>query len=635
MDIKAILQRYWGYSKFRTLQEEIIRSVLEGNDTLALLPTGGGKSICFQVAAMAQEGICIVISPLISLMKDQVENLRKRNITASTIHSGMHNKEIELVITRCIRDEIKFLYISPERLKNTLMKNSLQQMKVCLLAVDEAHCISQWGYDFRPLYLEIASIRPLFNKHIPVLALTATATPLVVKDIQHKLSFEKENVFQKSFMRSNLTYFVIKEEDKLKRLLKIVKRTAGSGIVYVRNRRKTQEIVQFLKINKESADNYHAGLSMNLRDKKQNMWTRNKTRIMVATNAFGMGIDKPDVRFVVHMDLPDNLEAYFQEAGRAGRDEKTAYAILLFDNSDIINLNNFFSLTYPELSLIQDIYQSLCNYYRIPVGSGEGLSFEFDNNDFAETYKQNPLTTFHALNFIEKAGLIVFTDPYSNASKVFIHCSREDLYRFQVENPYFDALIKLLLRSYAGLLTDFTRINENELAKRANIPVQKITEALLKLDELGILVYQQQTEKPRIVFLSNRLESKYIILSESIYKERMEIAREKLDTVIQYVNNQTKCRSRQLLTYFGEEESVRCGKCDICLERNKMELSALDFDNVLKIIKPLLIKADLSIEELMDKTHFSEEKTVKVIRWLLDNNKIMYTEEKKMRWHEL
>jgi ATP-dependent DNA helicase RecQ len=335
------------------------------------------------------------------------------------------------------------------------------------------------------------------------------------------------------------------------------------------------------------------------------------------------------------MDLPDNLEAYFQEAGRAGRDEKTAYAILLFDNSDIINLNNYFTLTYPELSLIQDIYQSLCNYYRIPVGNGEGLSFEFDNNDFSETYKQNPLTTFHALNFIEKAGLIVFTDPYSNASKVFIHCSREDLYRFQVENPYFDALIKLLLRSYAGLLTDFTRINENELAKRANIPVHKITEALLKMHELGILIYQQQTEKPRIIFLSNRLESKYIVLSESIYKERMEIAREKLNSVIQYTNNQTKCRSRQLLSYFGEEESVRCGKCDICLERNKIELSALDFDNVLKIIKPLLIKSDLSIEELMEKTHFSEEKTIKVIRWLLDNNKIIYTEEKKMRWHEL
>lgn len=635
MDIKAILQRYWGFSKFRTLQEEIILSVLDGKDTLALLPTGGGKSICFQVAALAQEGICIVITPLISLMKDQVENLQRRNIPAATIHTGMHNKEIELILTRCIRGEVKLLYISPERLKNTLMKNSLQQMNVCLLAVDEAHCISQWGYDFRPSYLEIANVRSLFTKHIPVLALTATATPKVVQDIQEKLCFKEENVFQKSFMRSNLIYFTMHEENKLKRLLKIVKKTPGSGIIYVRNRRKTQEIAQFLKSNHESADYYHAGLSVELRNKKQHWWTKNKNRIMVATNAFGMGIDKPDVRFVVHMDLPDTLEAYFQEAGRAGRDERKAYAILLYEQADIIHLENTFKLSYPELPLIQDIYQALCNYYRIPVGSGEGLSFEFDNNDFATTYKQNPLSTYHALKFVEKAGLIVFTDPYSNASKIYIHCSREDLYRFQVENPYFDAFIKLLLRSYAGLLTDFTRIYENELAKRANIPLQTIIDVLHKLHHLGILIYQPQTELPRIVFLANRFESKYLMLSETIYKERMQSDREKLDAVIQYVTNQTKCRSRQLLAYFGESESIRCGKCDVCLERNKIELSSLEFDNVLDIIKPILTKSDVSIDELIEKTHFSEEKTVKVLQWLLDNNKIVYTEEKKLRWHEL
>jgi ATP-dependent DNA helicase RecQ len=335
------------------------------------------------------------------------------------------------------------------------------------------------------------------------------------------------------------------------------------------------------------------------------------------------------------MDLPDTLEAYFQEAGRAGRDERKAYAILLYEQADIIHLENTFKLSYPELPLIQDIYQALCNYYRIPVGSGEGLSFEFDNNDFATTYKQNPLSTYHALKFVEKAGLIVFTDPYSNASKIYIHCSREDLYRFQVENPYFDAFIKLLLRSYAGLLTDFTRIYENELAKRANIPLQTIIDVLHKLHHLGILIYQPQTELPRIVFLANRFESKYLMLSETIYKERMQSDREKLDAVIQYVTNQTKCRSRQLLAYFGESESIRCGKCDVCLERNKIELSSLEFDNVLDIIKPILTKSDVSIDELIEKTHFSEEKTVKVLQWLLDNNKIVYTEEKKLRWHEL
>ncbi len=634
MEIKTILQRYWGYTKFRSMQEDIILSVLEGHDTLALLPTGGGKSICFQVPAMANEGLCLVVSPLIALMKDQVENLLRRNIPAAAIHTGMHSREIDLILNRCIQGEIKFLYLSPERLKNTLLKNSLKEMKICLLAVDEAHCISQWGYDFRPPYLEIAEIRNILPSSVPVLALTATATPEVVTDIQKKLAFKKESVFQKSFVRENLTYFVFKEENKLKRLLQIIQKTPGTGIVYVRNRKKTQEIARFLSENKHSADYYHAGLSMQERAKKQTHWTQGKTRIIVSTNAFGMGIDKPDVRFVIHMDLPDTLEAYFQEAGRGGRDEKRSFAILLYENADILNLNQNFENSFPPLSIIQDVYQAIGNYFHIPIGNGEGLTFEFNNNDFANTYKFKPLVSYHALKFIEKAGLITFTDPYSNASKIFIDASREDLYKFQVEHAEYDFMIKLLLRSYSGLFTDFTRIYEADLAKRTNKDISYIIETLKKLDEFEIIIYQQQTEKPRIVFLENRLETKYLILSETIYDERKQIAKKRLDAVEQYISNQTKCRSRQLVAYFGETESTRCGKCDVCLKRNKMELSALEFDNILNCIKPLLQTKDTTIDELVIFAHYPEEKIVKVIRWLLDNNKIILNNEKKLRWHE-
>ena len=634
MEIKTILQRYWGYSKFRSMQEDIILSVLEGNDTLALLPTGGGKSICFQVPAMAKEGLCLVISPLIALMKDQVENLLRRNIPAAAIYTGLHPREIDIILNRCIQGDIKFLYISPERLKNTLLKNSLKEIKICLLAVDEAHCISQWGYDFRPPYLEISEIRNLIPKDIPVLALTATATPEVVEDIQGKLGFKKENVFQKSFIRENLTYFVFKEENKLKRLLQIVQKTPGSGIVYVRNRKKTQNIAQYLIKNKQLADYYHAGLTMSERTKKQTNWTQGKTRIIVSTNAFGMGIDKPDVRFVIHLDIPDTLEAYFQEAGRGGRDEKRSFAILLYENADIINLNQNFETGFPPLSIIQDVYQALGNYFHIPVGTGEGLSFEFNNNDFAETYKFKPLVSYHALKFIEKAGLITFTDPYSNASKVFIEASREDLYKFQVEHAEYDFMIKLLLRSYSGLFTDFTRINEADLAKRTNKDISLIIDTLKKLNEYQIIIYEQQTEKPRVIFLENRIETKYLILSEDIYEERKQTAKKRLDAVINYISNQTKCRSCYLIAYFGEKESVRCGKCDICLKRNKMELSALEFDNILNTIKPLLQKKDSTIEELVIYAHYPEEKIIKVIRWLLDNNKIIQNNEKKLHWHE-
>ena len=622
MNIHRILEQYWNYSSFRPLQEDIIRSVLAGNDTLALLPTGGGKSICFQVPALAKEGICIVISPLIALMKDQVENLVKRGISAAAIYSGMHLREIELVLTDAIRGKLKFLYLSPERLKNDLLKNTIQQMQINLLAVDEAHCISQWGYDFRPPYLEIVDFRQLLAGDVPVLALTATATPEVVKDIQLKLNFKKENVFQKSFYRQNLIYYVFKEENKLKRLLQIITRTPGAGIVYVRNRRKTQEISDSLNKNKITADFYHAGLEMKDRERKQNRWMSGKTRIIVATNAFGMGIDKPDVRFVIHMDIPDNLEAYFQEAGRGGRDEKQAYAILLYENADIRELYESHQKAFPSMEKIRNVYELLCNYLQIPIGSGEGASFNLDAYQFIREYKLNSLEVFSSLNFLEKAGFISMTDAVNNSSKVYIPLSREELYRFQVANEQYDNFIKLLLRSYSGLFTVFVSIQEKELAQRADTTVDVVKKVLKQLAERQVLIYQPQTDNPLVTFLQNRIDSRHLLFSKQVYDDRKQKARERLDTVIDYVTSSTKCHSKTLLAYFGETKSVRCGKCDICLRRNKEELSEEEFQYLQQEIQSVLQEGIKSIDEVVNRLRYPEHKIIQVIRWLLENGKI-------------
>lgn len=417
MNIHNILAKYWGYHSFRPLQEEIITSVLQGNDTLALLPTGGGKSVCFQVPALVQEGVCIVISPLIALMKDQVDNLQKKGISAIAITSAMHKREIDIAFDNCVYGNIKFLYLSPERLITPIAQARIQKMKVSLIAVDEAHCISQWGYDFRPSYLEIAKLRELQPK-VPVLALTATATPEVVKDIQEKLRFKKANVLQKSFERKNLAYVVIGEEDKLSRLLKVVNNVGGTGVVYVRNRKKTQEVAAFLQKNKIPADFYHAGLTPGERSQKQDSWIKNKTRVIVATNAFGMGIDKPDVRFVVHLDLPDSLEAYFQEAGRAGRDEGKAYAVMLYNEADINDLKSNVEMSFPSVEEIRQTYQALANYYQLAVGSGEGAAFDFDISELCRNYKLEPVTVFNSIRFLEKEGYISATEAVYQPSRI-------------------------------------------------------------------------------------------------------------------------------------------------------------------------------------------------------------------------
>ncbi|TAL60569.1 MAG: ATP-dependent DNA helicase RecQ, partial [Bacteroidetes bacterium] len=477
MTIQQILLKHWGYSHFRALQEDIINSVLAGNDTLALMPTGGGKSLCFQIPALAKEGICIVISPLIALMKDQVENLRAKGVKAMAITSGMSKKEIDIAFDNCVYGDYKFLYLSPERLDSGLARTRIQKMNVNLIAVDEAHCISQWGYDFRPSYLKIADIKEMLPA-VPILALTATATPDVAADIQKKLLFpargKPSNFFQKSFERKNLAYVVIKEEDKMSRLLKIVTRISGTGIVYVRNRKKSQEITDFLRANNISADYYHAGIEGSARDAKQDAWIHNKTRVIVCTNAFGMGIDKPDVRFVVHLDMPDCLEAYFQEAGRAGRDEKKSYAVLLFNGADKIDAERNMLMSFPPMEEIRKTYQSLSNYFQIPIGAGQGSVFDLDINDLCSKYNLHHLTAYNSIKFLEKEGMVSLTEAFHMPSRIHFVFNKEELYKFQVEHNFYDDFIKLLLRSYSGLFDTYVKISEQDIAKRTGKSYEEV-----------------------------------------------------------------------------------------------------------------------------------------------------------------
>lgn len=632
MTIQQILLKYWGFSQFRPLQEDIINSVLSGNDTLALMPTGGGKSLCFQVPGLAKEGICIVISPLIALMKDQVENLKSKGIKAMAITSGMSKKEIDIAFDNCVYGDYKFLYLSPERFDSDLARTRIQKMKVNLIAVDEAHCISQWGYDFRPSYLKIAEIR-VMHPAIPFLALTATATPDVVIDIQAKLSFKKDNILRKSFERKNLAYVVIKEEDKLRRLLKIATKINGTGIVYVRNRKKTQEITDYLRAHNISADFYHAGLEGHVRDARQDAWIYNKTRVIVCTNAFGMGIDKPDVRFVVHMDLPDCLEAYFQEAGRAGRDEKKSYAVLLYNDSDKIEAEYNFKMSFPDMNEIRKTYQALANYFQIPIGSGQWGTFDFEINDLCTKYNLNQLTAYNSLKFLEREGIISLTDAFYIPSRVHFLFNKEELYKFQVEHNSFDDFIKLLLRSYSGLFDGYIKISEPEIAKRIGKSYEEVKNTLLALQKLEVITYLPQTDLPQLTFLVPRIDAKEIYISEEILRKRQSLARERMDAMIHYIESKTKCRSKMLLAYFGESDSYRCGVCDLCLQRNKLELSSLEFDIVAEQVKQLVLKAPLELVELINGVKNSpEDKTIKVVQWLIDNGKLFHTTENKLSW---
>jgi ATP-dependent DNA helicase RecQ len=622
--IREILKNYWGYDHFRPLQEEIIMSVLEDKDTLALLPTGGGKSICFQVPALALEGLCIVVSPLIALMKDQVENLKNKKIKATAIYSGMSQHEIELIINNAVlSNDYKFLYVSPERLKTSLFRLNLKKMNVSLIAVDEAHCISQWGYDFRPPYLEIAEIRQFFPQ-VPVLALTATATPEVVIDIQEKLLFKNKNVFQKSFKRENLTYYVVKEEDKQNRMLRLMQRNPGTGIVYVRNRRKTREIAEFLNRNGIAADYYHAGLDSAVRDARQRDWMSGKTRVIVSTNAFGMGIDKPDVRFVVHLDIPDTLEAYFQEAGRGGRDEKPSIAVMLYDDADLKELQNNFELSFPEMTTIKKVYRDLANYFGIEIGSGENSAYPFDIDDFAKQIKLKPLVLFNCISFLEKIGVILLTENTRNPSSVHFKLKSEDFEKFYTLYPDIENFVKLLLRSYSGLFTDYVRINESLLARRMNIEENIVEEYLVNLSKIGAIDYKPRTGKPELFFVENRVDEKYLYFEDAIYKRRKLVARKRLDAVLNFVNCTDRCRSDLLLDYFGEKRSKSCGKCDVCVKIHQLNVPAQEFNRIAEAVKIGFKEGNVNLKELVFSLSgkYPEEKVIKVVRYLIDKGEI-------------
>jgi len=616
------------------MQEEIIQSVLDGNDTLALLPTGGGKSICFQVPAMAMEGVCLVITPLIALMKDQVENLKRKGIRAVAVYSGMHRNEIQIAFDNCVFGDIKFLYLSPERLLTEQFIETLKRMKVSILAVDEAHCISQWGYDFRPPYLQIAAIRK-FIPRSPVLALTATATPEVITDIQKRLEFKTENVFRKSFERKNLTYIVIKEEDKQGRLLRIMKKVPGTGIVYVRNRKKTVETANFLKKNGIKADYYHAGLDMATRSKKQDAWIREEIRIIVATNAFGMGIDKPNVRLVVHIDLPDNVEAYFQEAGRGGRDEKRAYAATLYNQADIVKLQENLEHEYPPIEKIKEIYQSLGNFFQLPVGSGKDEGFDFEIYSFCKNYNYTPVIVYNSLKFLEREGYIMMNESMGTSSRIHFEADREGIYRFQIENKTADAFIKLLLRSYSGIFTEFVQINEAELAKRAGIKEEEVVSGLLKLQKAGILSYAKKPVKPQIIFTIERLDLKHLAISPANYHDRKRSANIRMESMIDYMVTEDRCRSQMLLKYFGEQGAPRCGRCDVCLERNKMDLNELEFNQIRDSIKELLQVRSLTLPELVyEAGSYGEKHLLLVIRWLEDKGAVTRDDQMRYSWRK-
>lgn len=632
MSIHEILKQYWGYEEFRPLQQEIIESVLSGKDTLALLPTGGGKSICFQVPAMAKDGLCIVVSPLIALMKDQVENLKKRDIKAVAIYSGMSYREINYTLDNCIHGDIKFLYLSPERLKSDLVRERIIQMNICLLAIDEAHCISQWGYDFRPEYLQIAEIREII-KGIPVLALTATATPEVVKDIQEQLKFPQPNVYVKSFTRKNIAYVVNNSEDKNQRMLHILSKVNGSGLVYVRNRRKTQEIAYLLTKNRISADYYHAGLPHEVRNKKQEDWIKNKTRIMVCTNAFGMGIDKPDVRIVVHYEMPESLESYYQEAGRAGRDEKKSFAVLLFNYADELEALKRLEASFPPEKEIRRVYQALCNYYQIPIGVSVDRSFDFDIIDFVKKFNLETTVAYPALRILEQTDLVSLTESFYEPSKIKFMMGQGLLYKFQVEHPHQDAFIKLLLRSYGGVFDQYITISEKLLAQREKQDEKTLRKQLIQLHQLGVVDYQPQKDQPQLTFLNHRVDAETIDFRKSLLQKRKQTATIKLHAMLDYAKNSVMCRSKKIVSYFDEFSSEDCGVCDVCLLRKKIELSNEEFIQLMNAIEEATFDKPVLLDALVKHlTNFHQEKILETVRYLLDNDKLRYNSTQQLEW---
>jgi ATP-dependent DNA helicase RecQ len=630
---RQILTKYWGFTSFRPLQEEIIGSIAEGRDTLGLMPTGGGKSITFQVYALSKEGICLVITPLIALMKDQVNRLNSLEIRSMAIHSGMSREEIDIALENAIYGDYKFLYVSPERVSTRIFQARVPRLNLNLVAVDEAHCISQWGYDFRPSYLKISSIRELIPKTVPFLALTASATSHVAEDIMEKLNFRESNLLKTSFERKNISYLVRRAEDKGTYLINTLQKAGGSGIVYVRSRKRCKEIAELLVSKGINADFYHAGLPVELRDKKQISWTTGETRVIVATNAFGMGIDKAEVRFVIHWEMPDSIEEYFQESGRAGRDGKPAYAVLLYSPSDKTRLEDSMRRKFPPVEKIKDIYEALCNFLQVPMGAGKDNVFDFNMPEFVSKFRLPVIETFNSLSFLQREGYIEFTEEIDNPSRVHFIVGRDDLYKFQVANESFDGFIKLLLRSYTGMFSEFVPVNEDALAKKSALTRENVYRFLVKLSTLGIIKYIPGKKTSLVIFTEERLERKALLISPDTYLKVRERYADRLNKMIDYADYNTRCRSVILLEYFGEEAD-RCGICDVCRERNELDLSKYEFDLILDEIKDILAEQKYDTRELVSKVNHPEDKVIKVLRWLLDHNKIIMDEKHLLLWKE-
>jgi ATP-dependent DNA helicase RecQ len=625
---RAILQQYWGYSDFRPLQHDIVTSIGSGKDTLGLMPTGGGKSITFQVPAMAKEGMCLVITPLIALMKDQVANLKAKNIKAAAIYSGMESADIQKTFDNCIYGHYKFLYISPERLSTRLFLERLPQLDISLIAVDEAHCISQWGYDFRPAYRAIADLRKLLPG-VPVLAVTATATPKVAADIQLQLQFEHPNVLRKSFYRPNLSYSVRHTEDKLQQLLRILNNVAGSSVVYVRNRKKTKEIAEFLQSKGIKAHFFHAGLPLSEKDTRQNQWKEGTCRVMVATNAFGMGIDKADVRTVVHMDMPDSIEAYFQEAGRAGRDEKKAYCVLIYNNSDITQAKKRITESFPEKTFIAEVYEKLAYFLQVGVGSCMGSIFNFNLGIFCKNFKLPLQQTHHALKILELAGYIEYHDELEFKTRVQFTCARHQLYDVRL-HPLAEKVMGAILRSYTGVFAELVPVDETTLADHAQLTHQEVLQGLIELSHEHIIKYIPHQKIPCIIYTRGRVDTKQLVINAEVYDNRKRRFVERIDAMVGYATDTQHCRSQYLLSYFGETNSSACQACDHCL-KSKTKPS-----DIATAIKTILAQQPCSINELIEQLSFKQSDTVDTIRLLLDKQEITYKDQRLfLSHHEL
>ena len=622
-----ILKNYWFHDSFRPMQEEIINSVLDGYDTLALLSTGGGKSVCFQIPALITEWICVVVSPLIALMKDQIENLRQKGIKALAVHSGMTKNEIDIALDNAVYGDYKFLYLSPERLRNEVLKVRIAQMKINYLVIDEAHCISQWGYDFRPSYLSIKDIKEIIGE-VPIIALTATATPKVAEDIMVQLGFRKPNLIKSGFERANISYVVRNVEDKNGQILKIAHSVHGTGIVYVRERKRAEELAGFLQSQGVNAEAYHAGFTSVQRSKKQDDWKSGNTRIIVSTNAFGMGIDKSDVRFVCHYGLPESTEAYFQEAGRAGRDEKRAYAILLWNGSDIRRLRQIMNLTFPEIEYIKDVYQKLFIFLGYAYGSGKGEVIKFNLIDFAQKMKLHTLSSYHAIKYIQMEGYWNLTEEIDNPSRIMFTVNRDELYKVQLKNSSLDSFIKIILRIYTGLFSGFVPIDEEYIARVSRNSKASIVSNLISLSRMHIINYIPSVRSPLLILNEERLDNKNLYISTKKYEERKGIYQSRIDSIISYSSNGDLCRSVQLLNYFGQADSQDCGYCDVCIEKRK-EREGRSFENeVERRLIEVLISAPRTLQEISELMEDETKTYILILRDLVDRGGVTIVDER-------